>query len=73
MPFSAEQAFQGRTIMKRFRFFLIDSMGRIDRGLEKEFRDATEALRFAKQQTDATSVEVWQERTMIAKLKPLTA
>jgi hypothetical protein len=56
--------------MKNFRFFTFDSMGRIDRGLERECQDDAEALSFAKQQTDAATVEVWREQRLIAKLNP---
>ena len=56
--------------MTHFRFFTFDSMGRIDRGIERDCHNDAEALRFANQQTDAVSVEVWQDRRMIAKLQP---
>jgi hypothetical protein len=45
-------------------------MGRIDRGIERDCHNDAEALRFANQQTDAVSVEVWQDRRMVAKLQP---
>jgi hypothetical protein len=45
-------------------------MGRIDRGLERECHNDAEALSFAKQQTEAASVEVWREQRLIAKLNP---
>ncbi len=56
--------------MKRFRFFTFDSMGRLDRGLERDCQTDADALSFAKQQTGAASVEVWLEQRMIAKLHP---
>lgn len=68
MPFTAHQVFHAGTMMKRFRFFVIDSMGRIDRCLERDCRDDADALRFANQQADAASVEVWLESRMIGKL-----
>lgn len=56
--------------MTRFRFFTVDSSGRIDRGLERDCQHDADAIRFAQQLTGADSVEVWRDRTMITKLFP---
>ena len=64
------RSFHAGGFMMNFRFFTFDSMGRIDRGLERECQSDDEALRFAKQQTNAASVEVWREQRLIAKLHP---
>ncbi len=70
IPFTADQPSYARVIMKHFRFFIIDSMGRIDRCFERECRYEADALRLANQQIGASSVEVWLEKRMIAKLHP---
>ena len=56
--------------MTRFRFFTLDSTGRIDRGLERDYPHEADAIRFAERLTDADSVEVWRHHTLVAKLFP---
>jgi hypothetical protein len=64
---------QPQSLRKRFRFFLFDSMGRINHGLERECQNDAEAMGFAIQQTGAAMVEVWLEKRMIGKLYPSAA
>lgn len=73
MPLVVVQPFHSGMVMKRFRFFLLDSMGRIDRGLERDCLNDAEALDFARQQTDAASVEVWQAQRLVARVQPRRA
>ena len=54
--------------MIRFRFFTLDSTGRIDRGIERDCRTEADAIQFAETIADAHSVEVWRERTLITKV-----
>jgi hypothetical protein len=56
--------------MPQFRFFTLDALGRIDRGLERECRHAEEAMRFARTLVGAACVEVWQGQRMIARINP---
>lgn len=54
--------------MMRFRFFTLDSTGRIERGIERDCRHEADAIQFAEQLPDAYSVEVWREGTLITKV-----
>ncbi len=54
-----------RSGMTRFRFFLFDAIGRLDRAIERDCRDEAEAIAFAEQACDAATVEIWSGRTMV--------
>jgi len=54
--------------MIRFRFFTLDATGRIERGIERDCRDEADAIAFAEKISDAHSVEVWRDRTLVTKV-----
>lgn len=54
--------------MVRYKFFVMDMTGRIDRALEHQCRDEADAIAYAQSITDAHSVEVWHGRDHITNV-----
>jgi hypothetical protein len=54
--------------VRRYRLFVLDATGRIDRGFEHQFNSDDDAIRHAGTITDAAIVEVMREREIIARV-----
>lgn len=53
----------------RYRFFALDSTGRVDRGFEQAFQNEAEAIKFAGQIDDAVMVEVLRGSDVVARVR----
>ncbi|MBC7504126.1 MAG: hypothetical protein H7267_00105 [Sandarakinorhabdus sp.] len=55
--------------MKTYRFFALDTIGRVDRGFEQAFRTDDEAIHYADQIADAAVVEVMLGNEIVARVR----
>jgi hypothetical protein len=55
--------------MISYRFFAIDSVGRVDRGFEHRFHSDEEAIHFAEMIEGAAEVEVMRAQKVVARVR----
>jgi hypothetical protein len=56
----------------RYKFFIVDMTGRIDRAVERDCASDEAAIAFAEFLPDAHDVEVWRGRELIANVPART-
>lgn len=71
-PYTERLSEAVRPTLTRHKFVILDSIGRIDRVVERVCRDLADAVSFAQSLPDANTIEIWQGRTMLSQVRLAT-